>query len=105
MDQLGDAHGRIVHSPDTLYALRERVVQHLRPMAYTLTIEEQVWSTSGGIHMTGTWHATGTPVIVKLGINANQLYWTQQMPHVHRTSSHNCMHPATASAHYLLAGP
>jgi hypothetical protein len=36
----------------------------------------QEWSLGGGLHFAGRWRATGTPVLVKLGLSANELYWT-----------------------------
>lgn len=79
VEQLVDEHGRIVRSAAAYAALRERVEQHLSPLVCALTIEEQAWSSSSGVHMAGIWCATQTPLIIKLGINKNQLYWTQQI--------------------------
>ena len=79
MKQIVDEQGQIVRSPATLPALCEYVERHLGPLVDAMTLEEQEWSASGGAHMTGTWRATETPVLIKLGVNMNQLYWTQQM--------------------------
>lgn len=59
------------------------VVEHaeltLGPLVRAITVEQQDWSASGGMHLACIWRATETPVLIKLGVNANQLYWTQRM--------------------------
>ncbi len=60
-------------------ALRDCVEHELGAQIASIVIAEQEWRASDGLHMTGTWRATEMPVLIKLGINMNQLYWTQQM--------------------------
>jgi len=79
MEQLTDEQGQIERSPATLSMLHEYVERHLGSLVDGIAFEEQAWSASGGANTAGTWRATGTPVLIKLGINVNQLYWTQQM--------------------------
>ncbi len=69
----------IVPSPDALVVLAECVDRALGYLIRALNVEAQEWSASGGAHLSGLWRATETPVLIKLGVNRNQLYWTQQI--------------------------
>ncbi len=77
MEHVVDEQGRILNSPEAIATLAQHVEQALTPTINAITIEQQEWSASGSLHLAGTWRATGTPVLVKLGVNPNQLYWTQ----------------------------
>ena len=79
MEQIMDEQGQVSRSPETLAVLGKYVEQCLGPQVSEISLQEQEWSASGGVYMTGTWWATETPVLIKLGMNMNQLYWTQQM--------------------------
>ena len=79
MESIIDEQGQIVRSSATLVALRDYIERDLGALVEAIACEEQVWRASGGTHMTGTWRATGTPVLIKLGIDMNQFYWTRQM--------------------------
>jgi hypothetical protein len=79
MEQIIDEQGRIVRSPAALAALIAQVEQQLGSQVGGLAIEEQIWSSSGAVHMGGLWRASETPLLIKLGVNRNQLYWSEQI--------------------------
>ena len=66
-------------NPDNQLALVKQVERTLGPAIRSIGVEEEVWSASGALHLTGVWRATATPVHIKVGVNTNQLYWTQQI--------------------------
>jgi hypothetical protein len=74
-----DERGRIRGTPEARAALLRKAEHTLGAMVRSMAIEEQIWSASGGVHLAGIWHATEAPVLVKLGVNPNQLYWTRQI--------------------------
>jgi hypothetical protein len=79
VEQIVDQHGRMMRSPAALAALRAAVERDLGSMALAMSVQEQEWSASGGLHLVGTWRESDTPVLIKLGVNLNQLYWTRQI--------------------------
>lgn len=82
MESIVNEQGQILRSPSVLSALRAVVERYLGSRVGAMAFEDQAWSALGGVRMTGTWRATGTTALIKLGINVNQLYWTQQMAEV-----------------------
>lgn len=79
MERVVDNQGRVTRSPQALSLVQEALAAHLGAYLDLLGVEEQPWSTSGALHLAARWRATDTPVLVKLGVNHNQLYWTQQV--------------------------
>lgn len=79
MEHIVDERGRIGRSPEALASLLGHVDELLSPMVAGIALDEQDWSAGGGVHLSGTWQATGMPVLVKLGVNVNQLYWTRMV--------------------------
>lgn len=78
MEHIVDERGRMRGSPDAQAAVVEHVERALGALIHSITVEEQFWSASGALHLAGVWQATQMPVLIKLGVNRNQLYWTQQ---------------------------
>ncbi|HZG69120.1 MAG TPA: hypothetical protein VEZ12_20470 [Herpetosiphonaceae bacterium] len=74
-----DADEQIAPSSYGLAAVLESVEQTLDSVVHSIAVESQEWSAGGGLHLAGVWRATEMPVLIKLGVNPNQLYWTQQM--------------------------
>jgi hypothetical protein len=74
-----DEKGRIRRSPRALACLLGHVDELLGTMVTGIALDEQEWSASGGVHLSGTWQSMGTPVLIKLGANVNQLYWTRMV--------------------------
>jgi len=79
MPMMVDQHGRLVPSPGAIGKLAELLERMFGGEVDALMCAEQAWSASGAVHWAGIWRATGTPVLIKRGMNANQLYWTQQV--------------------------
>jgi hypothetical protein len=59
--------------------LTEHVGRELGALVREVAPERQQWSAGGGLHFSAAWRSTGAPVIVKLGADANQLYWTREV--------------------------
>jgi hypothetical protein len=74
-----DQHGQIRRTPEARQALLHQAKHTLGSAVHAMAIEEQIWSASGCLHLAGLWSATEMPVLIKLGVNPNQLYWTQQL--------------------------
>ncbi len=79
MERIVDEQGQVVRSPATFSVLCQYIERYLGSLVDKITFDEQEWSASSGVHVVGTWRATQTPVLIKLGMNMNQFYWTQQM--------------------------
>lgn len=79
MERITDESGQARGLSEVKTLSVEHVERVLGAMIHSITVEEQIWSASGALHLSGVWRATQAPVLIKLGINRNQLYWTQQM--------------------------
>lgn len=74
-----DTRGQITDTPTTLALVTAQIQQALRHRVDEIACAVQQWSASGAVPFSGTWRATGTPVLIKVGVDRNQLYWTRQM--------------------------
>ncbi len=62
--------------------LRRQVERALGGRVTSLAVCDQEWSNSGARHLSGVWRATGEAVLVKVGADGNEVYWTRQMAEV-----------------------
>jgi hypothetical protein len=71
-------HRRISRRPEVLAALAELVRRdsRLEILVTKPRADLQDWSATG-VHDTGTWHATGESVFLKLGVTDAELFWTR----------------------------
>ena len=74
-----DQAGHLIRTPATFQALQIVVQRELEPFIDGLACEDEGWRASGGVSLTGVWRATAEPVLLKLGLDANQHYWTEQL--------------------------
>ena len=69
---------RISRRPEILAAI-DRLVsvdEEIAGRVVDLRRDEQAWG-SAGLHYTGTWRATGAPVLLKLNVGADELFWVR----------------------------
>lgn len=79
MERVINDKGYLIRSPRALALVQEALTAHFGTRLHLLDDEEHSWSTSGALHLAAWWRATETPILVKLGVNHNQLYWMQQV--------------------------
>jgi hypothetical protein len=77
--RLWNPDGGLSRSRGALTLLREHLRAELSGRVENLTIRRPEWSKGGGLHFGGRWRATGAPVLGKMGVGPNELYWTQQL--------------------------
>jgi hypothetical protein len=74
---VGD-HRRISRRPEVIAALEWAILTDLS-LAERLDdvhLDEQRWGGSG-LHFSGMWRETNAPVLLKVGVGENELYWTR----------------------------
>ncbi|MDP9352301.1 MAG: hypothetical protein M3P51_12255, partial [Chloroflexota bacterium] len=79
MDRPVDWRWLAPRSAASVSELTEHVGRELGALVREVAPERQRWSAGGGLHFSAAWRSTGSPVVVKLGADANQLYWTREV--------------------------
>ncbi len=66
---------RVSRAPEVVARLTETLTEQLDERVSSIKLDEQSLGAGGSLHFSGVWSESRTPVLIKTGVNHNQLYW------------------------------